>query len=135
MALFWETSSPVRLVRRFCEATNARDRGAMAGMMADDFRLIDNVGDVIAGQDKALAAFRQLTEIAPDLRIEVTQISARGRNVYLRGMAFCSDPRFRGTTLWRATADARRIYEWQGFSARFGPPLVRILAAHLKTAA
>ncbi len=122
---------PVRTVERFLAAIEANDLIALGGLIGPRMRLIDSAGDVIEGRRHALESLRRFARLAPDFRIEVADMSARGDEVLIRGKSVCADPRLTGETLWRAVADGRHIHEWQGFSADGTPQLARILMPEL----
>ena len=135
MAIFFRESGPVRTVRRYCSACNAKNLEAMAGMMAEDFRVIDSTGEAVDGRTNALEAMRRFMRLAPDFHIEMTSISSHRNQVFMRGRATCSDHRLAGDVLWRAVADDRQIHEWQSYSPESsGPHLMRILMPELEPA-
>lgn len=122
---------PVRTVERFLAARAAKDVFAAAQLMAEDVRFIDSAGEVIAGRANVIESFRRFARLAPDYRIEVSDISSRGNEVLIRGRSVCADARLTGETLWRAAADGRHLREWQGYSPDGTPQLTRILMPEL----
>ena len=135
MALFFRESGPVRAVRQYCAACNAKDIAAIARMMAEDFRGIDSTGEAVEGRENALRAMRRFIRIAPDFHLEVTGISSHGDQVFMRGWATCSDERLASDVLRRAVADNHLIHEWQSYSPESGGPhLNRILMRGFESA-
>lgn len=132
MSIFARRGGPLRTVERFCAASNANDIVAATDLMAAGFRVIDSTGEAIVGRANVTKAMRRFFKLAPDYRIEVTSMSSRGNEVFVRGRALCSDERLRGEMLWRAVADGRRMHEWQSYSPEGGPHLTRILMPELR---
>jgi ketosteroid isomerase-like protein len=135
MAIFFRESGPVRTVRRYCAACNAKDLAAMARLMAEDFCIIDSTGEAVEGRANAVEAMRRFILLAPDFHIEMTSVSSHEDQVFMRGQATCSDERLAGDVLWRAVADNHQIHEWQSYSPESGGPhLTRILMPELQPA-
>lgn len=134
MSIFARKSGPQRIVERFCAASNANDLETVARLLAPGFRMIDSAGEAIEGRANAVTALGRFFSLAPDFHIDIADISARGRQVFIRGRAVCSDERFAGEKLWRAVADDRRIHEWQSFSRGGTPHLTRILMPEISSA-
>lgn len=79
------------------------------------------------GRETCLEGLEKLFDMEPTYRIHVDSMGRAGDNVLINGHTTASDPRFLGTTLWRAKADGRHMHEWQSYSARLETRVCRLL--------
>lgn len=104
-----------------------RDLSALRGLVGEKCRIIDARGGWMEGRETCLEALAKLFDLEPSYKIHVTSMGRAGKNVLINGHTTASDPRFLGTTLWRALNDGKHMHEWQGYSARPGAPVCRLL--------
>ena len=113
----WRFSSPVKVVRAFIEAINARDFTTMNRLMSDDFELVDSSGHLVSGRAACLDIIHRLSDHSPDYHIDVSGISSRGRTVLVSGRAHSEDPRLMRSTQWRAQVQGGKLTRFEAFAA------------------
>lgn len=113
----WHTTNPITVVRAYVQALDARDDRALEALIADEFELVDSVGNVIAGKEACLTVLRRLSALAPDYRIEPASMSRRGQVVLVSGKASSADPRLCRDSQWRARVEGGRLLSWEAFAA------------------
>lgn len=118
---------PLKVPRRFVDCVNARDLKSLRALIGEQCRIIDPRGEWMEGRETCLEALERLFDLEPEYRIHVASMGRAGDNVLINGHTTASDPRFVGTTLWRAKADRTHVHEWQGYSARPGARMCRLL--------
>lgn len=117
----------MKVPRRFVDCVNARDMRSLGTLLGERCRIIDSRGEWMEGRETCLEGLEKLFDIEPDYRIHIASMGRAGDDVLINGHTTGSDPRFLGTTLWRARTDGGQMREWQGYSARPGAHLCRLL--------
>lgn len=128
----WNTPQPIRVVRRYLAAMNARDADKVESLLADDVRYVDSRGDWIEGRDNVAAATRRFFELEPKYNLHDMKIVMHEGEVLLKGRASAEEERLTHDTLWRARTRKNKLTHWQSYGED-SPALARILmpeAAH-----
>ena len=100
-------------VERFNDCISKRDIERLATLMAQDHTFIDKVGNVVAGKEAVLKAWRGFFAAFPDYWNEFEHWEIDGSVVTVRGRSHCSNHRLDGPALWRALACDDKISEWR----------------------
>lgn len=106
----------MNLAEAFHRAINTRDIARLRGLMADDHRFIDSLGNLICGGDAAADAWQAFFAMFPDYRNEVSVWVERDDEVIMLGRSECADERLSGPAYWRALSRNRKLAEWQVYA-------------------
>lgn len=116
---------PERLAIRFVNEINRHDVGAMAALMAPDFRFVDGLGHELRGRERMAQAWTVYFQQFPDYRIAIREHFSQGHVVALFGTASGSvaDPgnpptvhRWTIPAAWRAVVWESHVSEWQVYA-------------------
>ncbi|KLI63306.1 nuclear transport factor 2 family protein [Aurantiacibacter marinus] len=123
---FWRPITRKAIVRRYVQAINAKDLGAIEKLTCPDFSLIDTAGIEVSGRKDCIEVLRGLSRHAPDYRIEVSALSKHGDDVLVSGKAHSTVAGIRRATQWRARFRQRKLAEWHSYGA-YPPSTVRAI--------
>lgn len=116
------------VVARFIEAIDAHDVAAMATLMSADHQFNDSLGQVLAGKDVVLEAWRGYFAFCPDYRIAREHMFREGDQVAVFGVAggTIGGSAWRTPAAWLARAGEDCVTSWQVFADN--KPVYDILA-------
>jgi len=127
---------PIDVALRFVERINAADLEGMGALMSPRHRLVDSLGDEIAGREKVLKAWKWYFRMVPEYRIDMSERFSRGPVVVLLGTARGAIPR-RGKSsagagwstpaVWRARIIGGQVAVWSVYADN--EPIRRLMAA------
>ncbi|MGB3798066.1 MAG: nuclear transport factor 2 family protein [Alteraurantiacibacter sp.] len=120
--------SPKRTVVRFLEAMNARDFEMVELLLADDFCLIDNTGNILKGREDCLAVLSGFAKAAPDYTIISYSLVERGNDILISGQVQGNGTEIGNSAQWRASADRSRMHKWQSYG--YGRSISMIAELH-----
>ncbi len=117
--------TPLEVVRTFVGRINARDVDGLAGLMTEDHRFIDSLGQVVSGREAMRAGWGQYFAMVPDYRLLVDEWLCEGAVVVLLGTAggtYSPDGVLHPQRGWttpaacRAEVRGRQLAEWRVYA-------------------
>ncbi|RJY08147.1 nuclear transport factor 2 family protein [Aurantiacibacter aquimixticola] len=117
----------IAIVRRYIDALNRHDAGAMIHMHHPEFSFIDARGDAIEGKARCAKAVHALMDMDEDFGLEIKDATVRGGQVLLRGRTRASDPRLEHDMLWAVRVENGLLKDWQSFGDRDANPMAHLL--------
>lgn len=111
--------------RRFVERINAHDVDGIAGLLSDDHRFIDSLGNVFVGRATLERGWRAYFAMVPDYTIDVAAVVEDGPAVVLVGTAhgtYSPGGELRSGGRWSTPAAFRArvcdglVTEWQVYA-------------------
>jgi uncharacterized protein (TIGR02246 family) len=109
----------------FVRAINRQDADALAGMMTEEHRFIDALGNAVAGREAMRKAWVGYFRMVPDYSIAVEETLLDGPVVVLLGVAqgtYTSDGQLRPENRWetpvalRALVEEGKVAEWRVYA-------------------
>ena len=98
----------------FNDAIAARDLNTLGRLMTDDHAFIDSDGNVVAGRDAVLEAWRGFFDSFPGYRNVWTQLMSSGDELIAIGRSVCAiDPELDGPAIWTANVRGNKVSEWR----------------------
>ncbi|MXO67350.1 nuclear transport factor 2 family protein [Pelagerythrobacter marinus] len=122
----WNTPEPVKVVKLYVDALNARDADRVDALLDEHVRYVDSRGEWIEGRRNFATATRRLFELDPDYKLHDMKIVMHEGDVLLKGRASAREERLSHDTLWRARAEGGKLTHWQSYGED-SPALARIL--------
>lgn len=122
----WRTPEPIRVVRRYLAAMNARDAERVETLLDEHVRYVDSRGEWIQGRDNVATATRRFFALEPSYNLHDMTIVMHDGDVLLKGKASASEERLTHDTLWRARTRKGKVVHWQSYGDD-SPALARIL--------
>lgn len=111
----WRTPEPIRVVRRYLAAMNARDAERVESLLDERIRFVDSRGEWIEGRENVATATRRFFELEPNYNMHDMQIVMHDGDVLLKGRASASEERLTHDTLWRARTRRGKLLHWQSY--------------------
>ena len=122
----WPTPEPIRVVKRYVAALNARDAERIEALLDDHIRFVDSRGDWIEGRDNVATATRRFFDLEPNFQLHDVKIVMHAGEVLLKGRVSAQAERRTHDTLWRARTRRGKLSHWQSYGED-SPALARIL--------
>ena len=122
----WPTPEPIRVVKRYVAALNARDAERIEALLDDHIRFVDSRGDWIEGRDNVATATRRFFDLEPNFQLHDVKIVMHAGEVLLKGRVSAQEERLTHDTLWRARTRRGKLSHWQSYGED-SPALARIL--------
>lgn len=122
----WPTPEPIKIVRRYLAAMNARDAEQIEALLDERIRYVDSRGEWIEGRENVATATRRFFDLEPDYKLHDMKIVMHEGDVLLKGHASAREERLAHDTLWRARTRRGKLVHWQSYGED-SPALARIL--------
>jgi len=122
----WPTPEPIKVVRQYLAAMNARDAEQVEALLDERIRFVDSRGEWIEGRENVATATRRFFDLEPDYKLHDMKIVMHEGDVLLKGRASAREERLAHDTLWRARTRRGKLVHWQSYGED-SPALVRIL--------
>ncbi len=109
----------------FVRGINRQDAEELAGMMTENHRFIDSLGNAMEGRDAVRAAWMRYFRMVPDYTIAVEETFVDGPAVVMLGLAqgtFVPDGQMRAENRWetpaafRALVEEGKVAEWRVYA-------------------
>jgi len=119
------TNSPEFVAHGFVRAINRQDADSLAGMMAEEHRFIDSLGNAVAGRETVRKAWLAYFRMVPDYSIAVEETLVDGPVVAMLGVAqgtYSTGGKLRPENRWetpvalRALVEEGLVAEWRVFA-------------------
>lgn len=81
--------------------------------MTDSHTFIDTAGNVVAGKQAVIEAWRGFFKAFPDNRNAFENWKVDASIVTVSGRSHCSDKRLEGPALWKAVVSDQALVEWR----------------------
>lgn len=117
--------TPTESALRFVAAINAHDVDALLGLMPDDHRFIDSLGNTLSGRESLRSAWKGYFAMVPDYALTVTETLERlsvvalfgtARGSYAVGGKIVPSSHWETPAAWRAVLSERRVAEWRVYA-------------------
>lgn len=122
----WPTPEPIKVVRKYLAAMNARDADRVEALLDERIRFVDSRGEWIDGRENVATATRRFFDLEPNYKLHDMKIVMHEGDVLLRGHASACEERLSHDTLWRARTRRGKLVYWQSYGED-SPALVRLL--------
>lgn len=120
----WLKRGSSETVEGFIAALNERDFPKVGRLLADDVLIVDNAGKELHGAHTCLELLRLTTDLAPDYRLEVEEMTERGDDILISGHTHSDASEVAGPTQWRARIRDGKIAEWQTYTKTLSPSII-----------
>jgi ketosteroid isomerase-like protein len=98
----------------FNDAINRRDIESLGELMTEGHAFIDSDGNVFAGKDEVLNAWKGFFDAFPDYRNDWSKVMSTGTTVMALGRSACStEPALEGPAIWTASTAGDKVSEWR----------------------
>lgn len=132
-------SESVEVVIRFITAVNSRNVESISGLISDDHKFTDSLGNVFRGKEVMTKGWINYLNLFPDYKIEVDEVydkenkvmfTGKASGTYLRSDNQSEENHWVINAAWRALVENGKIKEWQVFGDN--KPVYEILERNRK---
>jgi ketosteroid isomerase-like protein len=132
-------SESVEVVIRFITAVNNRNIESISGLISDDHKFTDSLGNVFRGKEVMTKGWINYLQIFPDYKIEFDEIydkenkimfTGKASGTYLKSDIQSEENHWVINAAWRALVENGKIKEWQVFGDN--KPVYEILERNRK---